>query len=286
MKKGMIPVVIAIFAAFLAVAGALAQYKEKEDAKKKAEESKAEAREFNKKLVQSQVDLIDEQKRAKKQSEKSSHEIIRLNQELVKKTTGLLNESENVKNTQQETIKFILGTETPEVKVLRRNDGEFAIVFDNSTEYPIYDIILKVQDFDEIIKCKTIIKDGIVYIGDECVSKASVENPPFFMAPGSVRKQPFQFSKPEEVKHIRIECLTRRKLTIFCCVIKNVNGKIFSNIRVYDYGKNKNIFVKELHYGLKIPNEDYWENHFFVSKTMFLGPEPTEEVVKNATLFK
>lgn len=286
MKKGMIPVLIAIFGAVLAIAGAIVQYKEKEDAKENAKNAKAEASKFNEKLIQSQIDLINEQKKAKAESENSSKEIIRLNQELVKKTTGLLNENENVKKTQQETIKFILGSEIPDLKIFSRNDGEFAIAFENSTGYPIYDVVLKVQNFDEILKCKNIIKGNIVYLGDECASKSTVENPPFFIAPGSTRKLPFQSSKLEEVKHIRIECVTRRKLTIFCCVIKNEKGKIFSNIRVYDYGVDKNRFVKEINFGLNVSDEIYWENHFFVSKLMYFGPEPTEEIVKNATINK
>lgn len=272
----MTPVIITIFAAILAIAGAIVQYHDEEEAKLSANEAKKEAAEFNEKLIQSQKDLITEQKKGKEESDSASKEIIRLNQELFLKTADILSESEKVKLTQQETIKFILGTETPEIKIISRNENEFALALYNNSQYPIYDVILKVQNFDDIIKCKNIIKGEIITIDEECASNASIEHPPFLMTPSQTRKFQFQSIEIDKTKHIRIECFTRTKLTIFCCIMWNVKGKIVSRIRVYNSKENKIELAKELDFGLAVSTEDYWETHFYLSKIMHFGGKPSE----------
>jgi hypothetical protein len=272
MKRSMIPIIIAILSALLTIAVAIVQYNEKEVSKRTAELAKADAEEFNHKLIESQNALIEEQKNAKLESDSASKEIIRLNNELIKKTSGLLSESDEAKKKQQETINFILGTDYPDVNVLNRKNTEYTFAFHNNSSLPIYDIIPTIQNYDEIIKCKNIEKGNSIVINDECFAKFSKEYPPFFMAPFSTRKFEFITLDEGSTHHIRILCMTRTKIISYLCVVAKIDGKIGSAIRIYNVNKEGNYsLLKELDLGLKVNKEEYWNAHFFANKTLVLA---------------
>lgn len=259
----MILMITAIIGALLTIAVAIVQYKEKEVSKRKAELAKVDAEEFNRKLIESQNALIEEQKNAKVESDSATKEIIRLNNELIKKTSGLLSESEEAKKKQQETINFILGTGYPNIDVVNRKNSEYTFAFQNNSTLPIYDIIPSLQNYDEIIKCEYFEKGDSIFVNDECLAKFSKEYPPFFMAPFSTRKFDFVPLDEGATHHRRIQCMTRTKIILYLCVVAKIDGRIVSAVRIYNVNEvDNNNLLKEIDLGLKVKSEDYWNKHF------------------------
>src|SRR5690606_14009928 len=159
MKK-MIPLFIAIISAVLLILAAIYQYqikeeerKEKDIQKQKAIESEIIAKDFQNKLIQKTESL-----------DSANQEIRSLQNQLIQNTGVLLGESKNLQESQSETIKFMTGNGFPILNFYPKGDMIHSIIFYNRTGYSIYDMRIRMDDFDELKKCNPIITKTKVFL--------------------------------------------------------------------------------------------------------------------------
>ena len=267
----MVPILIAIAGAILIIAGAIVQYNEKEEAKKAADEANKEVKKFNTKLSETQEMLVAQQIKAAEQVDSANTEIIRLNNELSRKTSTLLDQSETTRKKQEETINFLQGSESAELSFYGKDLGLYGLVLFNNTKYPIYDLKLTTIDFDKIFTCKNVISNDAVTINEACLRKFSTSQGPYFISPGSRQLITHSIPKSNEIIHLRIETISRIKITVYFCIIQPLDRQINYCIRIYEVSDMKNKLLRQINSGIEIKDDAYWNKHFFADKILYTG---------------
>lgn len=258
MKK-MTPLIIAVISSLLAILAAWFQYSEKEVEKKEKNQQKAMAERFQSELIKKTESL-----------NKANEEITRLQAELIEKTSSLLSESKTVQKIQEESIKFMTGDGIPTLAFFIRPNQTYSPVLYNKTKYPIYDIRFRIDNFDEIIKCKTMIVDDALVIDKNCIDKNSIEGGPFFMAPGYSQGFEYYIGVSQTLKHFRVQVTTRKAIFIYLCIVNNPNNY---RIRVYKSTDDYRLsLLDEKSENLKSFDQNYWNKYFYADKKVLMGP--------------
>lgn len=268
MKK-MIPLIIAVISAILALLAAWWQYLEKETERMekvieadKAIQNERKADNFQKELLKKTENL-----------DSANYEIKVLQAKLLEKTGNLLEESKEVKKVQEETIKFLTGDGYPLLQFFPTEKGTISPLFMNRTKYPIYDMKIRIDDFDEVKKCKSIISETHAMFDRECILKISKQAGPLFLTQGG--NSPINYHiLPGKRRHFLIECMTKKDIYNYFCVIEFQDSEIKYCIRIYRYHDKRQEFVFEINEGLAIKDEDYWRNSFYIDKQHSFGPMP------------
>lgn len=258
MKK-MTPLIIALLSSVLAIIAAWYQYQEKESQRIEKEKQTKKADDFQSELLKKTQSL-----------DSANIEIRKLQSELLEKTTTLLNESKEVQRIQDESIKFMTGEGIPTVNFFIRPDGSYSPIIYNKTNYPIYDVRFRIDNFDEIIKCKTKLVGDNFLIDRDCIDRNSTEGGPFFLAPG--QSQGFNYNIPRSIgiRHFRVQVVTRKQVFTYLCIVISP-----SNYRIRIYSSSKDyrlILLEEQSEHFKEVEEKYWNDHFYADKKIMMGP--------------
>lgn len=255
----MIPLIIALLSSVLAILAAWYQYQEKESERIEKDIQKKKADKFQSELI-SKTQSLDS----------ANNEIKKLQQELIEKTTQLLNESKVVQKIQDDTIKYMVGDGIPTLLFDSNSDGPIHPVVVNRTNYPIYDVSIRVDDFDKILKCKTEIDGDKIAIDRSCVEQISKISPQFSLAINGGNTFGAYIIEPTKgIRHFRIDIRTRhRNFTYLCVLFYDTSLKY--RIRVYEMQKDISLKLLEEHdHGLKELNETYWNEHFYANKKIY-----------------
>ena len=259
----MTPLLIAVLSSLLAILAAWYQYQDKENEKIEKDIQKKKADDFQTELIKKTLSL-----------DLANSEIKRLQAELIKKTSQLLNESKTVQQIQNESLKFMTGDGPPTLGFFIRSDGTYSPVLFNKTNYPIYDLRFRIDDFDQIIKCRTKIVDDALVIDQDCINKYSQEVGPLFLAPGQSQGFNYYMSRGQTFKHVRIQVITRKQVFIYLCVLYHAEGdQIRFRTRIYTSTKDYRLkLLDENEQGIKPFDQSYWNEHFYADQKVLTGP--------------
>ncbi len=165
------------------------------------------------------------------------------------------------------------GDGAPTLSFFAKADETYSPFLFNKTKYPIYDLRFRIDNFDEIVKCKTKIVEDVLAIYRECIDKNSQKGGPFFMAPGQSQGFNYFISKSQNLKHFRVQVITRKQIFTYLCVLHHSENLIRYRIRIYtstdDY-KLKLLDEKEQR--IKSFDYNYRNEHFYADKKIIIGP--------------
>jgi hypothetical protein len=268
MKK-MTPLIISIISAILLILAAWSQHQLKEDERKEKNIQKQKAQENENKAQVFQNELLEKTNSL----DAANIEVQNLQRQLLEKTQLLLSESKNVSKVQEESIKFMTGDGAPTVKFFSKSDGSISPIIYNLTKYPIYDLRIRIDDYDEIVKCKSIQAGELFLIDKDCIDKYYISEGPFFIAPSQTQSFNYDIKKSSKTRHYRIQLITRKKIYTYLCVVLNNDRFIKFRIRTCTTDENQLLkMIDETSAGLDPFNESYWNQHLYADKKIYSGP--------------
>ena len=192
-----------------------------------------EAKQLSIQLRDAQSELNSSQKTANDKANK----LILANEKLVEA-------QEKINVLQNETIKKLGGDGFASIEIRRTADKVF-FFGQCSDKYPLYNCILEIRDYNEIKKCKTTTKNGIVYMEQECYNKNLKQFPSVTLNPGILNQiQGYSCQISELPKYLKFSLGTNNISTVqFSILVYNKQkNDVLHYFRIAEVNKEGKVF--------------------------------------------
>ena len=198
------------------------------------------------------------------------------NSELSQKLDVLRNDNLNLSHQLTETsLKLhenVIGESDLEIEISIENQTHFVLRLVNNSDLPVFNALVTIQNYNEIIKCPIINEtEENIYIKYECYENNFVQQANLNFNPHSALLTGKLFKITDDYLNFAIQVGTRKKTIIYHCVFKNIDGVFVRSYQKFDLVNDRKIFISEEN-PLKL-KDSYWKENFYEKILYYLAKE-------------